>query len=815
VLCNPTPNWLRRFGFIVIASLAVSISCGATLRKTVASGNWSDARIWEGGSLPADGDDAIVTIGSDVLLDVRTPNLATLTVEGTLHGGSQEIRISTNFSGKGTWLPDASRVILTGTTTETLTAASIGLYYDLVLSDTDHASATRVIDRSIVVEHDVRAVFGSNGENLSGTGDLTVGGNFLYRGGSLASWSGALRFVSVDTAVSRDTSFVSIQLAKPDISEHFALPHIIIAKRDSAVVRLGHSRFIADTVVIANSADTIVTVESGAFDMQSGWISLADPLAGPKPIIALRSRGRVRIAAPLPVYILANEDPTFDSLHTPLFVLDSGSTFEYYSYASDIIDASYLMNNIVGRAYQNLLLGKNVIASAWANPVTIRGTFHIEFGATFTPRYIKVNAAGNPEQLITLFGDVRNDAPGPSGADGFDGGIVSRGTDRWTFANSGLSGKKDTIHWSGPSQLGTVVVAPNVVLDVRHLSDTAFDSLDILNTLIEQGGPCGGHVLGTVYSETPVIFDASHTLDSVHGFGIVLRAGTDPSPGAVHVSRTSGYLPPGADPASHPILRYYATYAEQGAQNIPSTIQAAFHCDELNGVSPEDLSLWRSRDKRGAWFFLGKPDYDASTQTMRWQTSELFPPGTKRPYYWMFAQGYRDTPTPVELLNFRPTAELDGVHLNWQTASEHDLLGFEIERRSGSSTVKIASWETDSSLRSRFESGFAYSIVDPTPDPGALEYRLYERNIDGVLTLLASRTLTWEPTPPSMWYSSGKLNMPAGPNACLLRVFDESGREVRHLRFESVTSVPLDLTPGFYAIELIRNGIERAALLVP
>lgn len=783
---------------MLTASPGLAVQC-----KTVASGNWSDPSIWQNSSTPQSGDDVIITAATDVTLDIATPDLDSVTLLGWLHGSTGVLRIAGAFTGSGAWSPDTSRVVLISTSLQSIDNAWPGQYYDLTLADSASVGPRELL-RSIEVEHDLVGLFTSDTIGLSGTGNAQVAHNLFYVGASLRDWAGTLRFVSATAG--RDTSFFVAHLPLASSTAAFVLPRVIIAKNDSSLVRLGWSRARFDTLYASNASDTILRIESGTFDMQGGWISLTEPVTSTRPIISVARNAQLRVAAPLPIFVGALADPTFDSTHTPLFALDSGSTFEYYSYASDVIDASYLVNNIVGHTYANLTIGSNAIASLWANPVTVRGTLHIEYGATIIPKHIKVLSAGQAEQHITLYGDVMNDAPGPSGASGFYGGIVSVGTDVWTFASDRTDNRKDTLHWSGPSQLGTVIIQPNVVLSVRHVSDTLFDSLDILNSLVEMGKPCGGHLLGTVYSEVPVTFGASHTSDSLHGFGLFIRSGS-PYPSRVRVTRTSGYAPPGSDPTANPVLRYYATYAQGGEQMTPDTIAAEYHCDELIGSSAGTLSLWRSREKWGAWEYLGHVPQDASGALV-WQTTLLYPEGTSRAYSWMFAEGYRDIPTAVELLSFSANRASAGVRLDWSTASETDLLGFEVERQIGDTLSRVVSWENSTALRSQSAAGAKYSVVDSSAVPDLIQYRLFQVSEAGIRTEIASRTLYYAPGEALLHYAEGRLLLPDELSSSTLKLYDLAGRLVGAVNADGRTSVAISLRPGVY---LIVGSSDRAS----
>jgi hypothetical protein len=505
-------------------------------------------------------------------------------------------------------------------------------------------------------------------------------------------------------------------------------------------------------------ADTLITVQ-GTLDMGTGWFAVP---GSNRPVVHLDSGSLFRTAAVFPY----SSPSIFDSSASPLFVLDSASTFEYYSAGNDLIDVSYLANNIIGHAYWNLTL-RGMVASFLANPLAVRGTLHIGFGAATTTSY-------TPES-VTLSGDVINDNTGPSGGPGAGRtgcGMLSLGQDTWIFnALHRGTDLKDTIHWTGPSQLGTVIVQPNTVLSVRFIDDKHCDSLDVLTDLIEEAKPCGGHVLGRVFSEIPRMLDSMNPVDSFYGFGLTIASGTNPYLGLTKVVRTSGYLPPLAKTANDPLLRYYRITTGAGPQaGNADQISMQMHCDEFNGADRSLIHFWRSPDGGNTWAFSGLTSYNVTSDMFVWDTTVLCWPNDSGSFLWMLSDGYTDTPLPVVLENF--TAQWAGstVNLTWQTASENSIVGFEIDRSAPGSaqpsqdTTLLASYWSDDSLRARSAFGANYHYADASAPEGTPRYDLYEVTDNGSRVWLASTVAiaadsSTQPTLESASYTPGSLNL--------------------------------------------------------
>ncbi|TAG42727.1 MAG: hypothetical protein EAZ31_05630, partial [Cytophagia bacterium] len=56
----------------------------AVTRTSTGTGNWNTPALWTGGFVPVAGDDVIIASGHTVTLNLNSPNLLTLTVNGTL-----------------------------------------------------------------------------------------------------------------------------------------------------------------------------------------------------------------------------------------------------------------------------------------------------------------------------------------------------------------------------------------------------------------------------------------------------------------------------------------------------------------------------------------------------------------------------------------------------------------------------------------------------------------------------------------------------------------------------------------------------------
>ncbi|MBE0570664.1 MAG: T9SS type A sorting domain-containing protein [Ignavibacteriaceae bacterium] len=180
-------------------------------------------------------------------------------------------------------------------------------------------------------------------------------------------------------------------------------------------------------------------------------------------------------------------------------------------------------------------------------------------------------------------------------------------------------------------------------------------------------------------------------------------------------------------------------------------------------------------------------------------------------------------PVPVELISF--TAEVDGnvVTLFWQTATETNNSGFEIERAPSKSTPK---GETSGWQRIGFVEGKgttteiqSYSFTDK-PEPGKYKYRLKQIDFGGTFAyspeveaeVKAPNVFSLERNYPNPFNPSTKIKYSI-PDVALrqaqsailvtLKVYDILGNEV-------ATLVNGEQTAGAYEVEfLTSSGIRQ------
>jgi hypothetical protein len=177
-------------------------------------------------------------------------------------------------------------------------------------------------------------------------------------------------------------------------------------------------------------------------------------------------------------------------------------------------------------------------------------------------------------------------------------------------------------------------------------------------------------------------------------------------------------------------------------------------------------------------------------------------------------------PIPVELVSF--TAEIDDivVTLFWQTATETNNLGFEVQRLQNSKIEKLQEWKTIA-----FVPGFgttteprSYSFVDEDVATGKYKYRLKQIDLDGSFEY--SQEVEAEVKAPNVFSLEQNYPNPFNPTTKIkytipvvethrdasllvtLKVYDILGNEV-------ATLVNEEQEPGVYEVEFSTESSFR------
>ena len=231
----------------------------------------------------------------------------------------------------------------------------------------------------------------------------------------------------------------------------------------------------------------------------------------------------------------------------------------------------------------------------------------------------------------------------------------------------------------------------------------------------------GGRVMGGVLTATRMLNAPSN--DDVAGLGFVISS--EASLGATAVTRGHAAQFGGENRS---IRRYYDV-APASNSGLDATLTV--HCAdaELGGLTENELELFRLTDDGATWSRRGADGRDLGTNTVTLNGVDAFSRWTL---------GATSQPLPVELTTFDAALDGEAVQLNWETASETNNAGFDVERsRAGSEQwTKIGFVEgagTANETRT-----YRYSDTAIPFEASRLSYRLRQVDLDGTSSYSAN-----------------------------------------------------------------------------
>jgi hypothetical protein len=173
------------------------------------------------------------------------------------------------------------------------------------------------------------------------------------------------------------------------------------------------------------------------------------------------------------------------------------------------------------------------------------------------------------------------------------------------------------------------------------------------------------------------------------------------------------------------------------------------------------------------------------------------------------------TLTPVELTSFTAHVIVNSVTLNWQTATEVNNYGFEVQRASSSTTPRQG-WKEIGFVQGHGNSNSPkeYSFTDDNPPSGTVQYRLKQIDVNGEFEY--SDVVEVNVGVPKKFELSQNYPNPFNPTTTIkysipslvnghsslvqLKVYDVLGREVKKL-------IDREQSPGNYSVQFNANNL--------
>lgn len=321
----------------------------------------------------------------------------------------------------------------------------------------------------------------------------------------------------------------------------------------------------------------------------------------------------------------------------------------------------------------------------------------------------------------------------------------------------------------------------------------------------------------------------SPSSNNVCGLGLEITANIDL--GSTNIKR--GFTAQTSGGGNTGINRYFEV-----TPNNTSGLNAdlVFHYDEseLNDIDEADLKLFVSEDNGSTWNLAGGIADPANNKVSITGISSFS--------RWTLASS--NAPLPVEITSFDGYNSNEGIMLTWQTATEVNNYGFEIERAILNSEFSILNWTKLGFVpgNGTTNSPKDYSFTDTNlPSTESVDYRLKQIDNDGTynyskfisVNLTNITDVEFEEMPTDYSLSQNYPN-PFNPSTSIkfslpkngfvdLRVFNMLGQEVAQLvnnemraGYHQVNFDASSLSSGiyFYSIQISNGFVSTKKLML-
>lgn len=263
------------------------------------------------------------------------------------------------------------------------------------------------------------------------------------------------------------------------------------------------------------------------------------------------------------------------------------------------------------------------------------------------------------------------------------------------------------------------------------------------------------------------------------------------------------------------IDKYYIITPATNA-GLNATLVFNYDESELNGIGEADLAMFSSPDGETWTPMIGSVDESANTVTV----------GGINSFERITLGDGSNPPLPVELASFTASSVEGKVNLSWETATEVNNYGFEIERKSDGTEFEVVGQILGAGNSNTTR---AYSFVDEGISAGKYSYRLKQIDIDGKFSY--STILEVEVMPasfgldqnfPNPFNPSTKISYSlASDTKVTLKIYDILGAEVLTLVNETqkagahtVQFNAANLPSGVYIYRLQADNFSAAKKLV-
>jgi uncharacterized delta-60 repeat protein len=222
----------------------------------------------------------------------------------------------------------------------------------------------------------------------------------------------------------------------------------------------------------------------------------------------------------------------------------------------------------------------------------------------------------------------------------------------------------------------------------------------------------------------------------------------------------------------------------------------------VNAGNENNLALYKRNNNADLTWVNAAAALNTTTKTL-----------TATGQFTEYILGNSGSPLPVQWLSFTVTKQNTTALLLWQTASEQNNKGFEIERSSDGINFTAIGWVNGVGNSSIIQN---YSFIYATPLKGKNFYRLKQIDFDAKITLSDIRRINFDAAVNFTVYPNPVKNeavLQLSDNVATIRLTDISGKEIwrREKANTGTVIIPMQyLSSGFYLIQVTSSNGEMA-----
>ncbi|HLG39146.1 MAG TPA: T9SS type A sorting domain-containing protein [Chitinophagaceae bacterium] len=170
-------------------------------------------------------------------------------------------------------------------------------------------------------------------------------------------------------------------------------------------------------------------------------------------------------------------------------------------------------------------------------------------------------------------------------------------------------------------------------------------------------------------------------------------------------------------------------------------------------------------------------------------------------------------PLPVTFKSFNATRNKANVILRWETASEQNSRGFDVQRFIGSGNWESIGFVSSKAINGISSSALSYDLTDINNTKGVSQYRVLQLDLDGKSSFSSIRSVRGDgQTGKTIVYpnpsNNGKANIvfEDGNTTRDIKVSDMNGRTIRQWQSVTNNNIQLEnLNAGFYTVKILNR----------